>query len=263
VNYLALQPIRIRIDDEMLLRSEILGKAYVYDVMEQLYFAASRLEFLPSILEKKFDKREDWQMTVKKIINLLWKINALYENGNLTSEGKLWFNLLEELNMLPSARPLEILKEDIPGYFLKNCLLPNLEMIDRIVIVSPWISPPSNQNILFNQICKKIKEKRIKTLVITRYPEKTWHEDALMLLKKSGAEVYVNEDIHAKLMICNMADRRRSVAIIGSANLTKGARFDNIEVGILIRGITDRYYSLVRDLISSAYDLKKVRWAEK
>lgn len=257
------QPIRVRVDDETLLRSEVLGKRYAYDIMEELYYKLGIIENLPLVLAKRFEKKEDWQTIVESITSLLEKIGALYEKGDLTSVGKTWFNLLEELNMLIPVRPLEILKEDIPGYFFRNCFLPNAELADRLVIVCPWVSPLDGRGWLFRQACKKIKDKGIRTLVVTRPPVKDWHREALELLEKSGAEVYTNDDVHAKVMICRVTDRRKSVAVIGSANLTRSGRFDNIEVGVLIKGMTDRYYSLIEDLITSSYDLKKVRWKRK
>ena len=241
----------------------MLGKRYVYDIMEELYYKISMIENLPLGLAKRFERKEDWQTIVESIISLLRKIGALYEEGDLTSVGKTWFNLLEELNMLFPVKPLEILKEDIPGYFFRNCFLPNAESTDRLVIVCPWVSPLNHRGWLFQQTCKKIKERNIRTLVITRPPVMDWHGKALELLQKSGAEVYTNEDVHAKVMVCKMTDRRKSVAIVGSANLTRSGRFDNVEVGVLIKGMTDRYYSLIEDLISSSYDLKKVKWVGK
>jgi len=260
---LSLQPIRIRINDETFLRSEVLGRRYVYDVMEEIYFKIARIESLPVVLRRKFDEKEDWQSIAEGIVFLLQKIGASRGEDNLTPVGKTWFNLLEELNMLLPVKPLEILKADIPGFFFRNCFLPNVKIADRLVVVSPWISPLDGRGWLFQEVCKKIKDRTIRTLVITRSPEKDWHKRALELLMKSGAEVYTNEDIHAKIMICKMTDRRKSLAIVGSANLTRSARFDNIEVGVLIKGMTDRYYSLIEDLISSTYDLKKVKLVKK
>lgn len=260
---LSLQPVRIRINDESFLRSEILGKKYVYDVMEGLYYRISEIEQLPLELKKKFEIKEDWQAIVENIIFLLRKIGAVHGQGNLTFVGKTWFNLLEELNMLLPVNPIEVLKEDIPGYFFRNCFLPNASITDRLVIISPWVSPLNGRKWLFKQTCKKIKETNVRTLVITRAPIEDWHIEALELLAESGADVYTNEDVHAKVMACKTKDKRKSVAIVGSANLTRSGRFDNVEAGVLIRGTTDRYYSLIEDLISSSYDLKKVKWVRK
>lgn len=260
---LSLQPVRIRIDDQTLLRSEVLGQRYVYDVMDELYSKIANVEKLPLVLERKFDKKEDWEVVVKDIIFLLRKVGALYRKSGLTPVGKTWFTLLEELNMLIPSKPLEILKEDIPGYFFKRCFLPNVERVDRLVIISPWIAPLDSRGLLFRQVCEKIREQNLRTLVITREPIETWHREALELLEKSGAEVYTNENIHAKVLVCKMKDRRKSLAIVGSANLTRAAQFDNVEVGVLIKGVTDRYYSLIEDLISSSYDLKKIKWKKR
>jgi len=233
--------------------------------MEEFYSKIASPENLPLVLEKKFEKKEDWEVIVQDIIALLRKIGALYRESNLTPSGKTWFTLLEELNMLLPLNPLEILSEDIPGYFFRTCFLPNVNQVDRLVIISPWISMLNGRGRLFQRVGESIKELKIRTLVITRTPDpdKPWHKEALNFLEGSGAEVYTNEDIHAKVFICKTKERRKSLAVVGSANLTKAARVDNVEVGVLIKGITDRYYLLIEDLISSSYDLKKRRWVKR
>ena len=84
-----MQPIRIRVNDETFLRSEVLGRKYVYDVMEELYFKISRIDNLPLVLQKKFDKKENWDAIIEEIVSLLRKIGALYRESELTTVGKL------------------------------------------------------------------------------------------------------------------------------------------------------------------------------
>ena len=256
------------IEENKLLRSEILGMRYMYAILNRLTNVYSKVEDLVKEIEETFE--EFWELDemnsygiIEKRTEFLKKITAIDESiteGKLyiTRHGKTWFDLLTELN-LPVQRiePLEIVSRDIPGKFFM-LFKKRVKDTRRLVIVSPWIF----ESRLVRRISRLIKRFSITTYVFTRGPEKRGHKYSLNLLKESGATVYINENIHSKLYLCETKIEKAddSFGIIGSANLTRNARHANVEVGIIIYGFTDRYFSLIENLIQSCYSLKSREW---
>lgn len=248
-------------DGKKYYRSELLGRTYVFSILESLNQRILEDESLIIKLRQEYDFEEDWQGVLKKRIETLMRIGAVRSNKLLTKDGKNWFSLLYEMNLTLPKKPIEVIYRDIPGTFLKKYVLEagRRNKLLKIVIVSPWLSRLENGNLL-GKVGEFIQSEQIRTLIISRSPVEKWHEEALEILRRGGAEVYVNDGVHSKIYICKFIDRRKNVAIIGSANLTKPARFDNIEAGIIIKGITDIYSTLIEDLLTSAYDLKTRKW---
>jgi len=249
------------IDGKRYYRSELLGRTYVFSILESLNQRILDDESLISNLRREYDFEEDWEGVLKNRIETLMRIGAIRSNKLLTQDGKNWFSLLYEMNLTLPKRPIEVIYQDIPGTFLKKYVLGEgkRSKLLKIVIVSPWLSKLGNGNLL-GKVSNFIKNEQIRTLIISRPPVEKWHEEALEILLRGGAEIYINEGVHSKIYICKFVDRSKNVAIIGSANLTKPARFDNIEVGIIIKGITNSYSTLIENLLTSAYDLKTKKW---
>ena len=251
-----------------LLRSEILGMRYVYQMLERLTQVYLNIGKLMREIQDTFEEPDELDTDevseiITKRTDLLKKIAAIDESlveGKLyvTKHGKIWFDLLTELN-LPVQRiePLEIISRDIPGRFFM-LLKERAKDARRLVIVSPWIF----ESKLIRRISKLIERFSITTYVFTRSPEKRGHKYSLNCLKNSGAAIYINDDIHSKLYLCETKIEKAddSFGIIGSANLTRNARHANVEVGIIIYGFTDRYFSLIENLIQSCYSLKSREW---
>lgn len=259
------RPVRIAFQGKNRLRSELLGTDYVYDIMENMLtnVPKSKAEVIADLAEKGAPKL-DWTSLVERGIEILRLLGALQKRGEprLSPAGRDWFDLLQELNRDLGA-PFRVIQSDLPGFFFEKCLHPHLDDLEEVVIISPWVSDLESASSRFRSICNKMREREVKLLVISRPPDQVWHSTSLRVLRdEGGASVYVNKGLHAKIYISKTADRISSRAIIGSANLTKTARFDNVEVGILLRGITDRYYRLIEDLIMSSRDLKSSEWRE-
>lgn len=254
------------IDGNKLLRSEILGMRYMYAMLRKLTKVYLEVGDLVKEVEGTFDElceldETDSYEIIEKRTEFLKKINAIDESITerklyITRHGKTWFDLLTELN-LPVQRiePLEIVSRDIPGKFFM-LFKKRVKDVGRLVIVSPWIF----ESRLVKRISRLIKRFSITTYVFTRSPEKRGHKYSLNLLKESGATIYINENIHSKLYLCETKKVDDSFGIIGSANLTGNARHKNVEVGIIIYGFTDRYFSLIENLIQSCYSLKSREW---
>lgn len=256
------------VDGRQLLRSEILGMRYVYQILGRLTQVYLKVEDLMGEIRNTFDELDE--LETEKVLEIITKRTELLKNiaalneslveGKLyvTKHGKIWFDLLTELN-LPVQRiePLEIISRDIPGRFLM-LLKQRAKDTRRIVIVSPWIF----ESKLIRRISRLIERFSITTYVFTRTPEKRGHRYSLKYLKNSGATIYINDNIHSKLYLCETKIEKAddSFGIIGSANLSRNARHYNIEVGIIIYGFTDRYFSLIENLIQSCYSLKSREW---
>jgi len=243
------------VDDKKLLRSEILGMEYMFEILGFLGMTNASEETIFRYL------REELQETVEEFARqrllLLKRLETVLETSAeelyLTKYGKKCLYLLSELNLgFRAARPLSIVRRNIPGTFYR--LARSIaDRISRVVIVSPWISDPSVVG-----LSKIIRQFGIATYVVSRRPETLKGKEALDLLKAAGATININKMVHAKLYACEAKPEsiRDSFAIVGSANLTRNARLANIEVGILISGVSDTYLHLIQNLIQSSYDLK-------
>lgn len=106
----------------------------------------------------------------------------------------------------------------------------------NLVIVSPFISDLSSEQINLTDIVSKINHDKTYTYVITRPPREVYQKDSLEVLSRSPyIEVRYNEDIHAKLFICwCRKDVDESFALFGSGNLTSGGIRRNLELGMMI-----------------------------
>ena len=254
---------RFTVDHKLLLRSEILGIQFMYDILQYLSSSHFNREELMRTLENDFRTADDWEQIINKNVSLLQRLDAIRESitlGNLflTNFGKDWTDLLTEINIEPKPqKPLTLIMEDIPGNFLR-LLKQRAEDVARIIIISPWIS----ERKLAHRISEIIRQFSISTYVITRTPDDEINQESLSHLKSAGSTISINDSVHAKIYVCETKPEKvhNSFAIVGSANLTRSARFHNIEVGVLIRGITDRYLTLIQHLIQSTYDLKGKEW---
>jgi len=106
----------------------------------------------------------------------------------------------------------------------------------NLVIVSPFISDLSGEQINLNDIVSKINHDKTNTFVITRPPTEAYQKNSLEVLTRSPyTEIRYNEDIHAKLFICwCRKEVDESFALFGSGNLTSGGIRRNLELGMMI-----------------------------
>jgi len=105
--------------------------------------------------------------------------------------------------------------------------------VQKIIIVSPWISYGDNKKGSLLNIVSVIDAYKIPTYVFTRQPQNVTHTQAMnTLISCPYVEIVYNNNLHAKLYIC-VAPYPYGFAIIGSANLTVGSQ-DLYEIGLLI-----------------------------
>jgi hypothetical protein len=130
---------------------------------------------------------------------------------------------------------LEIIHHHVPETFFERFYYET--GFYRLWIISPWLSPLESRKITLTDIFQKIIKERIRTHIITRWPEYSWHKEALEIAGGiRDTEIILNNNLHAKLYIA--LGQRRSLGLLGSANLTAKGN-TGIEIGILIRNFRE------------------------
>jgi hypothetical protein len=113
----------------------------------------------------------------------------------------------------------------------------------RIYIVSPWM--PETDLDRLRALARHADSCRAELTVITRPPVSVGAERALDVVRAAGRHrILVNDQLHAKLYVCQEPDGR-GVALICSANFTAGGT-RMAEVGVLLRPLAES--SLIDDL---------------
>lgn len=102
----------------------------------------------------------------------------------------------------------------------------------RLTVVSPWITNGDHRRI--EVLARHASLSRAEFVMITRAPASDDARLARNIVQRlEHHRIFINEQLHAKLYVCQQGDGR-GVALIGSANLTaSGMHMD--EVGLLVR----------------------------
>jgi hypothetical protein len=133
---------------------------------------------------------------------------------------------------------------DILGRFVAATLMARPV---KLCLVSPWLAETDHDRLA--TLLGHARRHRAAVSVVTR-PSAVAPNRALSKLfdRQPWLRILVNEQLHAKLYVCQEQDGR-GVALVGSANLTAGgARL--AEVGVLLRPLAGS--RLIEDLASVA-----------
>jgi len=104
----------------------------------------------------------------------------------------------------------------------------------HIIIVSPWLDPELHIMDKLLSASKKINNVEI----ITLRPEKEIYQEAIDKLSKNGAQVFLKENLHAKMFIFDSRD-----LIVGSTNL---------KITSLVRNSEAALYTNNREVVNKA-----------
>jgi hypothetical protein len=108
--------------------------------------------------------------------------------------------------------------------------------IDRIVVISPWITPTGYGACPLSTLVSIIRTRSVPAFIFTRRPVKPDHLAAVQMLQACPTtEIIYNDNIHAKIYAC-VAAPPHSFALMGSANLTANSLL-LYEIGLLILGV--------------------------
>lgn len=121
----------------------------------------------------------------------------------------------------------------VPESFTRRFIETN-DHYHSLTIVSPWIDLLEKSRYPLKRILEKINKKTIRTFVITRKPEESWHQKAIdLLLTSDFVEMNFNNDLHAKFYVCEC--NPYSYALLSTANLTSSG-IEGYEAGMMIEG---------------------------
>ncbi|AMM40021.1 hypothetical protein HS1_000215 [Candidatus Desulfofervidus auxilii] len=249
----------------MPLISEIVGQEGVYSLLTSLYkekdtFTTSELNELlkeTGISDNLFSELVRFGLFIETkdgfyISSLGQKITLLLKAIN---EDEEIFQVFQELTYFyPNLRPYEIITESITNYFIDN--LYNRPDFIRVYICSPWIRLDRGHiEKIESAIYKASKQyKNIQVFVITLPIERYRSRkaiDTLRNLKQLGADIVVNDKLHAKLYISEPGPLGGEYyAIFGSENLTGRG---NIELAIKIKNDNE----ILRKLNSYFYEIRQ------
>ena len=143
----------------------------------------------------------------------------------------------------------ELWTKNIPTRILNYII--TIDNIIKLIIVSPWITPQRDERLL-RILCRKIRNERINTIIITRIPRYSWHQKAIQMLNRAGARIYFNDDLHAKIILVKTVDM--DYGFFGTANLTYNANFTD-DIVVFIKGVEEGKEILER-LTLYVYHLK-------
>jgi hypothetical protein len=103
-----------------------------------------------------------------------------------------------------------------------------------IYLVSPWISNFSEPGAMsFSQLLKRLHDEDATAYVVTRPPDKEWHQRAIDHIASTGkANIVTVPQLHTKLY-CAVTSQS-SFAMLGSANFTRQS-LANREIGVFMR----------------------------
>jgi len=125
---------------------------------------------------------------------------------------------------------------------------------NRVFVVSPWISPPSEFPAL-GKLLDYLKGRDVNVSVITQPPDvDSSHAKAVdALLAYSNVHVYQLSNVHAKIYLARLADNR-FLALLGSANLTTNST-ELRELNVLI--FAKQRSNVARELEAAFSDMKR------
>lgn len=203
---------------------------------------------------------------------------------NLMDEGIIQY-ILEIIHVLNEVRPELPLTVDQniywtpPSGLTDDGTFPRLDVFleelvlgtqRRLIIVAPFFSPAGIERLGLSivPLCKNKPEVTVTIVVDQLKWNNGMNRDALSLLKNKLADVGADNrfvlysppagtsswlSLHAKFLVCD-----RSTGFMGSANFTKGAMAEQLELGIrLTPGQSRKLADLVEHLINVKY-LKRV-----
>jgi len=114
--------------------------------------------------------------------------------------------------------------------------------VKELYIVSPVLGTLNDTGLPLEQLRRILRVRKIKTYLVTQSPnteltrKAPGHVQALNILKDLDLiEIRFNDNLHAKVYICQCKKTEDSFALLGSANLTWTSIAKNIEVGVLIK----------------------------
>ena len=129
--------------------------------------------------------------------------------------------------------------------------------VQHLILVSPFVGTLEGARVSLRAICRRASERQIPTYVITRGPEEDYQREAVQGLQTyDPIELRFNQSLHAKLYVCTCEDESKSIALLGSANLTRASIENNIEIGMMIYG-RGRGRIILREL--SRWGLERLR----
>jgi len=118
---------------------------------------------------------------------------------------------------------------------LDNC-------VTDLYIVSPVLGTLADTGLPLEQLRRILRVRKIKTYLVTQSPnteltkKAPGHTLALNILKDLDLiEIRFNDNLHAKVYLCQCKKSEDSFALLGSANLTWTSIVKNIEIGVLIK----------------------------
>jgi len=134
----------------------------------------------------------------------------------------------------------------------------NRHRLRRIWLITPWVTEIQGRDDFLSMIVEASAASKAEMLVLTRPPRDSWHLKALQVLKTALKPVVLyNPSLHAKLYILECNGFR--YALMGSANLTRRADRDNVELAIEFRSSyesrVDKISSMIQELIIYAGSL--------
>lgn len=253
--------------DRNLYRNEILGMIGVYDILYEL--ATKSYDDMATLEQKIGNLREDHSpIDVGERLELLEKIGAVDSRSlRIRSQGRRWLGTLGDINDLTLEPSIELITpneaDGIPGFYLRILQkLLGTNSVKNLHIVSPWITFNEKYTRNLTGVIQQLAKEGIFSgvFVVTREPERRQELEALTLLKNLGANIFLNDYIHAKIYVIECSTSKASYAIVGSANLTTSAAERNFEVGIFLRGTNDANRTIIDKLITMTMDLKQRKW---
>lgn len=163
----------------------------------------------------------------------------------------------EGLGQLQATKPQLLTNRVTEHFFVK--VIGEFRPISSLTIVAPWISKWESGPVSLDKLRQAIDSRRIRTLILTRPPDESWHRDALDGLSDSEhVSIFLIPNLHAKIFVCEAVPM--GFGLVGSANLTAQA-LRNYEVGVLFdgRGVLS---PLLKELRILAQDLRRVAVAQ-
>lgn len=131
----------------------------------------------------------------------------------------------------PRDARVQLLTRDPFGAFVAAAVR---ERLQRITIVSPWISDLNGRERSLGDVIGHAEVHDAAVVLITRPAQSEAHALAVARVETMArGTVYLNPRLHAKLYVCEAA-RTGGLAVVGSANCTdSSASLD--EIGVLLR----------------------------
>ena len=140
---------------------------------------------------------------------------------------------MEGFKLAVGTSVFELWTKEIPTRIFDQIL--RTSDIIKLIIVSPWITPQRDEPLL-EILCRRIFQEEISTIIITRTPKYAWHKKAVSMLDESGARIYYNDYLHAKIVLVKAVNL--DYGFFGTANLTYNANFTD-DAAMFIKGVAE------------------------